>query len=90
MPGLRYCSGFPLVAASGGHSLVAEHRLLIVVAALVVQHGVWGAQASVAVARGLMSCSSQALEHRLWSTDSVVMLHGLSCSTACEISLDQG
>ena len=37
-----------------------------------------GAQASVVVAL------------RLWSTVSVVVAHGLSCSTACGIFLDQG
>ena len=67
MPGLHCCSGFPLVAASGGYSLVAVHGLLIVMASLVVQHGLWGTQASVVVACGLMSCSSRALEHRLSS-----------------------
>ena len=34
--GLRCCMGFSLVAASGGYSLVAMHRLLIAVASLVV------------------------------------------------------
>ena len=37
-----------------------------------------GTRASVVVARGL------------WSADSVVMAHGLSCTAACGIFLDQG
>ena len=37
--GLRCCEGFSLVAASGGYSLLAVHGLLIVVTALVVEHG---------------------------------------------------
>ena len=36
--GLRFCTGFSLVAVSRGYSLVAMHRLLIVVASLVVEH----------------------------------------------------
>ena len=42
-------------------------------------------QASVVAALGLGNCSSQALEH-----SSVVVAHGLSCSAACGIFLDQG
>ena len=37
--GLRCCEGFSVVAASGGYSLLAVHGLLIVVTALVVEHG---------------------------------------------------
>ena len=47
-----------------GFSLVVVHGLLIVVASLVVEHGVC---ASVVVAHGLSSCGSQALERRLSS-----------------------
>ena len=50
---------------SGAYSLVAVHALLIAVASSVVEHRLQGAQASVAAARGLSSCGSQALEHRL-------------------------
>ena len=40
--------------------------------------------------RGRFSCCrAPALEHQLWSTGSVVV-HGLSCSSACRIFLDQG
>ena len=38
-PGLRCSLGFlPLVSKSGGYSLVAVHRLLVVVASLVAEH----------------------------------------------------
>ena len=37
--GLCCCAGFPLVAGSGGCSLVAVHGLLIVVASFVVERG---------------------------------------------------
>ena len=30
------------------------------------------------------------MAHGLWNTDSVVVAHGLSCSAACGIFLDQG
>ena len=64
---------------------VAVRRLLIVVASLVVEHGLqarglqklWCAD-SVVVARGPQS------------TGSVVVAHGLSCSAACGIFPDQG
>ena len=35
----RFCMGFSLVAESRGYSLVAVRGLLIVVASLVVEHG---------------------------------------------------
>ena len=54
--------GFLLVAGSRGYSLV--HRLLIVVAPLVVEHGLQGSQASVVAARGLSSYYSQVLEQQ--------------------------
>ena len=37
--GLYCCVGFSRVAASKGYSLVVARRLLIVVASLVVEHG---------------------------------------------------
>ena len=55
--------GFSLVAVTGGFSLVAVHGL-IVVASLIVEYGLYGVCASVAV-RELSSCGSRALEHRL-------------------------
>ena len=69
MPGLRGCavSGVPLVLT-----------LLVAVASLVVEQGLWGTQASAVAALGLQS------------TGSTVVAHRLSCSVACEIFLNQG
>ena len=50
--GLCCCVGFSLVAANGGYSLVVMCGLLIVVASLVVEHGLQGMQASVDVLPG--------------------------------------
>ena len=50
-----------------GATLVVVHGLLIAVASLVEEHRLSGVRALVAVARGLRSCGSQALEHRLCS-----------------------
>jgi hypothetical protein len=36
--GLYCCVGFSVVAANGGYSPVAVHRLLFIVASLVVEH----------------------------------------------------
>ena len=41
-----------LVAARGGYSLVVERELPTVAASLVAERGLWGAWASVVVARG--------------------------------------
>ena len=49
---------------------------LIAVASLAVEHRLYGAQASVVVAPGL------------WSTGSLVVVHGLSGSVVCGIFLD--
>ena len=62
--------GFSVVAESRGSSLVAVHRLLIAVASLVAEHGLWGARASAVSGPGLQS------------TGSIVVVHRLSCSTA--------
>ena len=62
--GLRCCSSFSLVVASGGYFLLARHRLLTAVASL-VQHELQGTWASVAVAHELSNCGSWAPEHRL-------------------------
>ena len=35
------CAGFSLVAQSGGYSLIVVHGLLIVVASLAVEHGLY-------------------------------------------------
>ena len=58
-----HCSGFSLVAASGGHSLVSVHGLLIAAASLVVEQGrqdVWAQQ--------LQLQGSRAQDQRLWHT----------------------
>ena len=47
---LHGCSGFSLVAASGGYSLVAVRSLLTVMTSLVAKHGLEGTQASVVMA----------------------------------------
>ena len=52
---------------------------------LVVEHGLQGTRLSVVVTRGLSGCSSHVLQ-----PGSVVVVHGLSCSAACGIFLDQG
>ena len=39
--GLGCCMGFSLVAVSGGYCLVEVHGLLIAVACLVAEHGLW-------------------------------------------------
>jgi len=57
--------GFPLVVVSGDCSLFAVRGLLIGVASLVADHGLWGMWVSVVVACGFNSCGSQDLEHRL-------------------------
>ena len=58
--GLRCCTGFSLLAASGGYSLVAMRSLLIAVASLV---------AEVLGCLGFSSCGSWALEHMFSSCD---------------------
>ena len=61
------------LVACRGYSVVAVHRLLIVVASLVAERGralgayALGPWAAVVAARGLRSCGSQALERRLCS-----------------------
>ena len=70
------CTGFSqVVNAEAGYSAVAVQRLLIVVASLVVEHGLSG--------RG-------ARAQWLWSTGSVVVEHGLSCPVASGIFSDRG
>ena len=73
--GLRCCVGFSLAVASGVCSLVAGLGLLLAVAALIMEHQLWGVQASVLAASGLKSRGSQTLGH---SRNSVA--HGLGCS----------
>ena len=61
-----------------GLSLVAMHRFLTAVAALVAEHRMQGMRASVFETHGL------------WSPGSVVVAHGLSSSAAGGIFLNQG
>ena len=49
VPGLRCCAGFSLVLESRGYSLAAVLRLLVAVASLVAEHGLWVTWASVVV-----------------------------------------
>ena len=51
--------------APGVYSLIVVQERLIVVASLVGEHGLWGAQSVLAVACGLSGCDSRALQHRL-------------------------
>ena len=71
--GLRCRSGFSLVVESGGYSVVVACGPLIVVASLVVEHGIQVIWASAVVTP------------RLQSTGSIVVAHGHSCSIACGI-----
>ena len=77
--GLCCCIGFSLVVASRGCSLVTVQRLLSAVASLAAEPRFQGAQFQFS------SCGSWSLEH-----SSIVGVHGLSCSEACGIFLDQG
>ena len=53
-----------------GLLVIAVHGLLIVVASLVAEHGLYlGMRASAVAARGLSSCGSWTLERRLNSCD---------------------
>ena len=56
-----------LDVVSAGYSLVAVCGLLVAVASLVAQPGLWGMWVSEVVACGLNHCSSWALEQRLSS-----------------------
>ena len=53
MLGLHCCLGFSSVAASRGYSLVAVCGLLIAMASVVSERGLYGMQASVVTAPGL-------------------------------------
>ena len=50
--GLRCSVDFSTVAANRGYSLVSVCSLLIAVASFAVEHGLWGARASVLAAPG--------------------------------------
>ena len=57
--------GLSLVVASGGLLFVVVGGLLVAVARLYCGARALGTWASVVVARGLSSCGSRALEHRI-------------------------
>ena len=54
-------------------------------APLVAEHGLLAAVASLLAEQGFSACALQR-----WSTGSVVVAHGFSCSTACGSSLGRG
>ena len=64
---LLLCTGFFPVAESRGYSLVAARGPFTAVTSLTAEHGLSGMEASVAAARGLSSCGSQAyLPFGMW------------------------
>ena len=75
--GIHCCTVFSLVEVSGGYS-TAMLWLIIVVASLIVEHGLWGTRALVVATHGLSSCGFWALGH------------GLNSYGPCGIVLDQG
>ena len=68
-----------------GLLFVAVRRLLIAMASLVAEHGLW-----VRGLQQLWHVGSVVVAHGLQSAGSVVVAHGLSCSAACGIFPDQG
>ena len=71
-----------VVVVNEGYRLVVVLGVLIVVASVISEHRLLGMRVSTAVARGLSSWGSQALEHRLSSWGSRALEHRLSsCST---------
>ena len=56
--------GFFLAVVSGGYCLVVVLGVLIVVDSVISEHRLLGMRASTAVACGLSTWGSQALEHR--------------------------
>ena len=83
--GLRCCAQAFSSCGEQGLLFVAVRGLLIMVASLVVEHGLQ--------AHGLQQlwhAGSVVVACRLQSTGSVVVAHRLSCSAACGIFPDQG
>ena len=76
--GLHCHTGFFLVVVSGVFSVVAARGPLITVASLLAEHEPGLCTVSIAAVPGLQS------------TGSMVVMHGLSSSTAGGIFLDQG
>ena len=73
-----------LAFVAHGLSLAAVCGLLTAVLSLAAEHWLQGTRASAVVARGLSSCSSQALGHRL------SRVNGLCWTVACGVFPDQG
>ena len=80
--GLLCCAGFSLAAASRGYSPVVMHGFSLRWLLLL-----WGTGSR---AQGLEYCSLWAQQLWLLDTGSIVMAHGLNCSTAHSIFPDQG
>ena len=70
--------GFLSLWRGGEYPLAAARELLTVVVSLVTEHRLYATQASVVAAP------------RLWSTGSVVVVHGLRCPMARGIFHNQG
>ena len=83
--GLRCCTLAFSSCGEWGLLFVAVCRLLIVMASLVVKHGLQARRL-----QQLWHMGSVVVAHGLQSTGSVVVAHGLSCSMACGIFRDQG
>ena len=78
MLGLHGCAGFSLVVESGGHFLLQCLGFSL--------QWLLSLQSTDSGARELQDLwpvGSVAVVPRLWSTGSVVVAHGLSCSAAC-------
>ena len=65
-------------------TFVAAHGHLRVATSLVAEHRLCARASAVGHA------GSVAVVHSIWSTDSVAVVHRLSCSLACTVFLDQG
>ena len=83
--GLCCCTWAFSSCGERGLLFVAVRGLLIAVASLVAEH-----RLQVRRPQQLWCVGLVVVAHRLQSTGSVVVAHGLSCSVACGILLDQG
>ena len=73
---LLVCSEQKPLSSCGPWASHCSAGLLIAVASLVVEHGLWGTRASIAVACGLNSCGSPVLQHSLSSCVRQTLLLG--------------
>ena len=83
--GLLWCAGSSLVVVSRLRTLVVVRGRLTAVAFLAGRTG-----SRACRLQQLQQVGSVVVAHRLWSTYLVAVAHGLSCSVACGIFLDQG